>query len=274
MKTIVIAEIGENHYGQWDLCRGLTQEAARNGATIAKYQTYTGNQFPANHPERDWFQRVSMPARVHFEMRDLCLSSGIRFLSSPFSVGAARFLVETMGLNEIKIASSVLLRFPVLDYLNDRADMVKTIYLSTGMATVAEIRESLAHLQRIDKIYLLHCVSQYPTEDSEANLRCITTLQREFPGIPTGYSDHTRGIEACMAAVALGAEVIEKHFTYHTAMPGTDHAGGMTPSDLKEMTQKIERIEKLLGSPEKRPTASEAQIVELARTPLAETDIV
>lgn len=273
MKTIVIAEIGENHYGQWDICRGLTQEAAACGATIAKYQTYKWEQFAADNPELDWFKRVTMPERVHFEMQELCRKLGIRFMSSPFSVSSARFLVEDMHCVEIKLASRCLVQFPLLDYVNDQNDAVKTVYLSTGMGTLDEIREALRHLDKIQKVYILHCVTQYPTEDEDANLNCVMTLQREFPGYSIGYSDHTRGIDACLAAVALGAQVLEKHITYNTKMPGTDHAGAMMPDDLAEMVRKIVRIEKMLGSGEKAPTQQEREIVKAARSPLAETVI-
>lgn len=272
MKTIIIAEIGENHYGQWDMCRGLTAEAARCGATIAKYQTYKAEQFPFDHPERKWFNRVAMPEKVHFEMHELCRNLGIRFMSSPVSVGAARFLINEMKCDEIKLASRVLTHFLLLDFINSQSNIVKTVYLSTGMATVSEIREALRHLARIETTYILHCVTQYPTEDEDVNLRCILTLQREFPGIPIGYSDHSRGIDACIAAVSMGAQVLEKHITYNTRMPGTDHAGGMTPGNLADMVGRIERLEKMLGSGEKKLTSGEKEIVRLARMPLPEVE--
>ena len=272
MKTIVIAEIGENHFGQWDLCKGLTTEAARRGAAIAKFQTYKADQVPPDHPEREWFELVAMPEGVHYEMQEHCGGLGIRFLSSPFSVGAARFLVEDLKCEEIKVASRMLVYPPMLDFLNDHSDQVKTVYLSTGMATMAEIREGLRHLDKIKKVYLLHCVSLYPTEDAEAELRCLTTLQREFPGFSIGYSDHTRGIDACLAAVALGAEVLEKHFTYNARMPGSDHEGGMTPDDLAEMVKRIGRLEQMLGSGKKAPTPREKEILPAMRGSWAEVE--
>ena len=125
-----------------------------------------------------------------------------------------------MGLAELKIASSRIVHLDLLDYVNSRADQVKTLFLSTGMATLDEVREALAHLDRIEKLYLLHCTSQYPTDDENVNLRAMVTLNNEFPEYGIGFSDHSRGIDACLAAVALGAQVLEKHFTYHTQLPG------------------------------------------------------
>jgi sialic acid synthase SpsE len=112
----------------------------------------------------------------------------------------------------------------------------------------------------------------YPTEDAEANLRAIVTLQKEFPGVPIGYSDHTRGVDACVAAVALGAKVIEKHITYHVRMPGTDHEGGMTPEDLAEMVRRIGRLENMMGSGEKVPAAREREILSFMRAPMTEAE--
>jgi len=120
MKTIVISEIGENHYGRWDICRGLINESAAAGATIAKFQTYTGEQWGKDHKFYDWFKGVSMPEEVHFEMQALCKEKGIGFLSSPFTVRAATFLIEKMGLSAIKIASGRVVHHDLLDYHRNR----------------------------------------------------------------------------------------------------------------------------------------------------------
>lgn len=272
MKTIVIAEIGENHYGRWDVCRAMVEEAAAQGATIAKFQTYTADQFGKNHQWYEWFKGVEMPPQIHFEMQALCKEKRIEFLSSTFTVRSTVFLVDKMGLEALKLASSRMVHLDLLDYVNSRADQVKTVYLSTGGSTLTEIREAVKHLQRIENLYLLHCVSQYPTEDRNVNLRSLQTMKDEFPDYGIGYSDHSMGIEACVAAVALGAEVLEKHFTFHTRMPGDDHAGAMTPEMLNELVRRIGRIEVMLGSSEKAPVPDEQKALSALRVKLHEVD--
>ncbi len=270
MKTIVISEIGENHYGRWDICRGLVHESARNGATIAKFQTYTGEQFGESHPAYEWFRGVSMPESVHRDMQQACVQEGIEFLSSPFTVCASRFLIDTLGLAAIKVASGRVVHHDMLDFINSRADQVKTVYLSTGGCSMDEVRAAVKRLHRIENCYLLHCVSQYPTEDENVNLRAMLTLRAAFPDHGIGYSDHSRGIEACVAAVVLGAEVLEKHFSYSTKMPGDDHPGAMTPETLSELVARIGRVETMFGSPEKKLLPAEAPIIDALRVQLAE----
>jgi len=272
MKTIVMAEIGENHYGRWDICRAMVEEAAAQGATIAKFQTYTADQFGTDHPWYEWFKGVEMPEEVHFEMQSVCQERGIEFLSSTFTLRSTVFLVDKMGLNSLKLASSRIVHPDLLEYVNSRADQVKTVYLSTGGSTLAEIREAVKRLQQIENLYLLHCVSQYPTEDSNVNLLALRTMKDEFPEYKIGYSDHSRGIEACLAAVALGAEVIEKHFTFHTRLPGDDHAGAMTPETLHQLVEGIQRLEVMLGSSAKAPMPGEQGALSALRVKLHEVD--
>ena len=272
MKTIVMAEIGENHYGRWDICRAMVEEVAAQGATIAKFQTYTANQFGSDHQWYEWFQGVEMPEEIHFEMQTVCQERGIEFLSSTFTERSTVFLVDKMGLSSLKLASSRIVHSDLLEYVNSRADQVKTVYLSTGGSTLAEIREAVKHLQRIENLYLLHCVSQYPTDDSNVNLQALRTMKDEFPEYKIGYSDHSRGIEACLAAVALGAEVLEKHFTFHTRMPGDDHAGAMRPEILIQLVRQIKRLEVMLGSSEKAPMPDEQGTLSALRVKLHEVD--
>ena len=268
METILIAEIGENHYGRWDVCRGMIEEIARHGATYAKFQTYTADNFGQDHIWYDWFKGVAMPEKEHFEMQQLCAEKNVGFLSSTFTIGTTRFLVEKMKCTSLKVASSRLVDYDLLDDINNRADKVETVYLSSGMGTIDEIRTAIGHLSKIENLYLLHCTSQYPCEDENVNLRAMVTMQEAFPDHPIGYSCHNRGIEACLAAVALGATVIEKHFTYHVDMPGDDHAGGMTPDLLGQMVQSIARIETILGSAEKAPVEAEKRAVDNLRVPM------
>ena len=270
MRTILIAEMGENHYGRWDVCRGMVEEAAANGATFAKFQTYTAEQFGPDHPWYEEFKHVEMPQDVHFEMQSRCKELGIGFLSSTFTLRSTMFLVDKMGLDALKLASSRFTHLDLLDDVNRRADQVKTVFLSTGMSTLEEVATAVEHLDRVEKLYLLHCTSHYPTEDGNVNLRAMTTLEDAFPDQGIGFSDHSRGIEACLAAVALGAEAIEKHFTYHTRMPGDDHEGALTPETLRELTHGIERVETMLGSPDKKPIAAEERAIDALRIKMRE----
>jgi sialic acid synthase SpsE len=270
MNTIVIAEIGENHYGRWDICRGLVKEAAANGATFAKFQAYTADQFGPNHPLYEWFKSVEMPQHLYAEMQSLCRELGIGFLCSTFTIRSTKFLVDQLGVDAVKIASSRLANHDLLNFINSRSDQIKTVYMSTGMCELNEVRSAVARLNKIEHLYLLHCTSQYPTEDENVNLRAMSTLMREFSRLPVGFSDHSCGIEACLAAVALGAVVLEKHITYSTSMPGDDHACAMTPQMLREMTQRIERIEVMLGNPAKALLTAERNAVTTLRVPLAE----
>ena len=270
MKTTVIAEIGENHYGNWDICRGMVREAAAHGATMVKFQTYTAEQFGTDHPWYAEFKQVEMPPAVHIEMQELCKELGVGFLSSTFTARSTAFLIDTMGCNALKLASSRVPDLALLDYVNSRADQVETVYLSTGMSTLEEVRKAVAHLGKIRKLTLLHCTSQYPTDDENVNLRMMSTLKDAFPEHGIGFSDHSRGIDACVAAVALGADVLEKHFTYHTRMPGDDHEGALTPETLAELVRRIERIEAMLGSAEKAPVPAEAKSVKALRIKLRE----
>jgi N,N'-diacetyllegionaminate synthase len=224
-----------------------------------KTQSFFGEDTASDDPEREWFRQVELSDQMHFELKKLALDKGVRFLSAPFNVERARFLVEQLRLTEIKVASGTLRHLPILDYLNSRADVVDTIYMSTGLATLEEIRDSLSHLKDIRRVVIMHCIACYPADDEDANLRAITTLGQEFPGHEIGFSDHTRGIDACVAAVALGATVLEKHFTFNVLMPGDDHAGGMTPQDEAELVRRLTHVEKMLGTGEKVPCAKEKE---------------
>ncbi|MEW6753933.1 MAG: N-acetylneuraminate synthase family protein [Candidatus Latescibacterota bacterium] len=270
MQTVLIAEIGENHLGNWDLCRAMVRQAAAGGATIAKFQTYTADQFGAEHPWHAEFRRVEMPVSVHLEMQSLCGELGIGFLSSTFTLRSTAFLVDRMGVDSLKLASSRLTDLKLLDHVNSRADRVRTVYLSTGMGTLREVAAAVARLSRVERLFLLQCTSQYPTEDENVHLRAMAALARAFPRCGLGLSDHSRGLEACTAAVALGAQVLEKHFTFHVGMPGDDHAGALTPESLAELVRRITRLEAMLGSAEKVPLAAEERAREMLRVPMQE----
>ncbi len=261
-RTIVIAEIGENHIGDWDRARQMVVAAARAGADIVKFQSYRGGDVADDDPEREWFVRVQLPDALHVELAELARRQGVGFLSSPFTIERARFLCERVGLSAIKIASSEMLNGPLLDYVSRCA---KTVYLSTGLATLDEVREAVARLRGVPEVIILHCVTQYPLQDVDANLRAITVLREAFPGRRIGYSDHTIGLLAPIVAVALGATVIEKHFTMDKSLPGTDHLLSVTPEELRTMVEWIRQAERLLGVARKAPVPAELAIRDTVR---------
>ena len=265
-RTIIIAEIGENHIGNMDMARAMVKEAAAAGADIAKFQSYRGADVQPEDPEREWFSEVELSDAMHHELKALAEAEGIEFMSSPFTVERARLLCDGLGLTKIKIASSEMLNLPLLDYVNGHAD---TVFLSTGLATLDEVKEAVAHLGKVQSLYVLHCTTQYPCADEDANLHAITTLREAFPQHSVGFSDHTLGLVAPLAAVALGATVIEKHFTLAKALPGTDHVLSVTPEELRELVSSVRRLEALLGRAEKAPVAGEREIIEFVRTRFA-----
>ena len=263
MPPIVIAEIGENHIGDMDIARTLILKAAQAGADYVKFQSYRPQNFKKDDPEYDWFCKVALSDENHVMLKREADKAGIKFLSSPFSLERARFLCEYLHMKEIKIASGMMMNIPILEYINDHA---KTVFLSTGLATIPEIRKALSYLNRVKKCYILHCVTQYPCSDKDANLLAIKVLQDEFPENDIGYSDHTVGIDAAILAVALGAKVIEKHLTFDkNASEGTDHVLSVDPEELSEMVRRIQQAEKYLGRREKIPTEDEKRILDFVR---------
>jgi len=260
--TTIIAEIGENHLGDWNRARDMIAAAAQAGADIVKFQSYRGCDVADDDPEKEWFGRVEVPDAMHEELMALAQQHGVQFLSTPFTVERARFLCEHLGLRAIKIASSEMINAPLLDYVNGRAD---TVYLSTGLSTLDEVRQAVRHLGRVRELVIMHCVTQYPAQDEDANLRALEALHRAFPEHAIGYSDHTLGITACLAAVALGATVIEKHFTMDKSLPGTDHVLSATPDELRDMVAQIQRVEHLLGQAHKQPVPAELAIRDAVR---------
>jgi sialic acid synthase SpsE len=261
--TIIIAEIGENHLGNMDMAKVMIEQAAIGGADFVKFQSYRGADVRDDDPERDWFDFVSLSDDMHHKLKAHAECHGVQFMSSPFTVERARLLCEGLGLASIKIASSEMTNHPLLDYVNERAE---TVFLSTGMSNIEEIGESLEHLSRVPNVYVLHCVTQYPVQDEDANLLAIKTLKKAFPNYRVGYSDHSLGILAPVAAVAMGAEVIEKHFTLAKTLPGTDHVLSVTPDEFSEMVRQIRRLEIMKGSGGKAPIPAEMAIRDMVRT--------
>ncbi len=260
---IIIAEIGENHGGNWDLARKMVVAAAENGADIVKFQSYLGAEVAEGDPEKDWFTKVQLPDELHFEFKKLAEEHGVEFVSTPFSLGRTKFLIEELGLKKIKIASSEMLNFGMLDYLNGR---VETAFLSTGLADLDEVKEAVSHLDKVEDLYILQCTTQYPCPPEEANLSVIETYKQVFPKHRIGFSDHTLGIIASVVAVALGAEVIEKHFTLDKSLPGTDHVFSVTPNELRSLVRQVREAEVLLGTGVKRSDEEELAIREFVRS--------
>jgi sialic acid synthase SpsE len=261
-KTLVIAEIGENHIGEMERAKRMVAEAAKAGADIVKFQSYLASEVRDDDPEKEWFAKVALSDEAHYVLKEYAEQHGVEFLSSPFSLNRAKLLCEGLGLKKIKIASSEMLNFSLLDYVNRHAEEV---FLSTGMATTSEIRLALHHLDRVKACYIMHCVTQYPARPEQVNLRVLTNLKAAFPDYHIGYSDHTIGILAPVIAVALGAEAIEKHFTLDKTLPGTDHVLSATPKELKEMVHQIRETEQILGRPSKEPTPEEKKIRNFVR---------
>lgn len=257
--TTIIAEIGENHVGDWDRAEQMIEAAADAGADIVKFQTYWGEDVADTDEEKEWFSRVEVPDDVHFRLQEVAEQHDVEFLSSCFSLERAEFLVEDLGLDRIKVASSEMVNYELLSYLNDRVD---SVFISTGLATLEEVKTSLTYLEDVDDVCVMQCTSQYPCPPREANLDVLETYKAEFPNHRVGYSDHTIGTLAPTLAAAKGAEVIEKHFTLDKSLEGTDHVLSVTPGELQELVGKVRQVETLLGTAEKQPTPGEREIVD------------
>ena len=253
--TIIIAEIGENHCGNIDYARKMIKIAKDAGADIVKFQTYNGNKAADSDPEKEWFKKVNLSKEQHVELMNCARNYGIEFLSTPFGVEEADMLFS-LGLKSMKIASFHINNLPMLQLINQKAERV---FLSTGMSSMQEIERAVNELKDVKDIYLLHCVSEYPLPYGNVNLRVMDTLRNKFPRCNVGYSDHTIGITAPIAAVARGAEVIEKHITLDKNLPGTDHILSADIYELKEMVKQIRLIEDILGVSEKIVTKKEKE---------------
>ena len=258
----IIAEIGETHLGDMARAREMVERAAAAGADFVKFQSYRGSDVSEDDPEREWFTQVELSNDAHRELVSLAANRGTSFMSSAFTLERARFLVEELGQKAVKVASSEMTNAELLKYLDGR---VETVYLSTGLADLDEIRVSVGLLGNVPDVIVMHCVTQYPCDDTDANLRAIVTLAECFPGRRIGYSDHTLGLLAPLLAVALGATVIEKHFTLDRNLPGTDHVLSLEPDELAELVANVRRAEKMLGPGGKRPTSGELGIRDFVR---------
>jgi N,N'-diacetyllegionaminate synthase len=282
MKTLVIAEAGVNHNGDMNLARRLIDVAAESGADLVKFQTFSADRLVATHARKADYQtrttdigesqhamirRFELTRNMHEALISYCKERGIRFFSSGFDLESIDLLAE-LGLDCFKIPSGEITNLPYLRHIGGYG---KSVILSTGMSTLIEIEAALLIIERAgtprDRITVLHCNTEYPTPMADVNLRAMLTIRDAF-GVAVGYSDHTLGVEVAVAAVALGASVIEKHFTLDRNLPGPDHKASLEPDELKTMVAAIRNIELAMGDGIKRPSASEEKNKPFARKSL------
>lgn len=279
-KTIIIAEAGVNHNGSLDLAKELVRKAVEAGADYIKFQTFKSEKCVSKNAKKADYQiqntkkeaesqlemvkKLELSNEDHYELVKLCKELGIQFFSTAFDPESIE-LLHNLGLSLWKIPSGEITNYP---YLKKIASYHQPVIMSTGMCTQEDISACLNVLLdnglAKDQITILHCNTEYPTPFEDVNLRAMQTIADNF-GVKVGYSDHTRGIEVPIAAVALGATVIEKHFTLDRTLPGPDHVASLEPDELKAMVSAIRNIEKALGSAEKKVSDSERKNIAIAR---------
>lgn len=276
----VIAEAGVNYNGDIKIAKEMVKAAAASGADYVKFQTgvpkfdvsvfaekaeyqkANTNDVSGAESQLEMCSKLMLPFEVYPELIACCEENHIKFLSSPFDPPCAAFLHE-MGMHLWKIPSGEITHFPMLKLI---ASYGEPIIMSTGMATVEEIENTLNYLKAngAGEIMLLHCNSEYPTPYPDANILAMNDLRDRF-GLKVGYSDHTLGIEIPIAAAALGATVIEKHFTLDRHMEGPDQISSIEPDELKTLVDSIRHVEAALGSGIKKPTESERKNINIVR---------
>ncbi len=276
-RVFIIAEAGDNHNGCYNLALQLVDKAVEAGADCVKFQTFvTENVISKFAKKADYQKETTGEEESQYEMvkklelsfeqfrsiQRYCREKKIMFLSTPFDLDSIDFL-EEIDIPFWKIPSGEITNLPYLEKVGKTG---KDVILSTGMCTMDEIESALSVLKECGagKITLLHCNTEYPTPFEDVNLQAMCTMAEAFQ-IPVGYSDHTTGIEVPVAAVALGASVIEKHFTLDKKMEGPDHQASLEPAELKQMVDSIRNIEKAMGSSEKKPSPSESKNINIAR---------
>ncbi len=275
----MIAEAGVNHNGSLELARKLIDIAVAAGADAVKFQTFKADRLVSklapkaeyqkqttldDESQLNMLRKLELDEAAHEELFAYCRHKGITFLSSPFDLQSID-LLNNLGLEIFKIPSGEITNLP---YLRKIGALKREIILSTGMGGLGEIEHALDTLVAagsvLEKIAVLHCNTDYPTSMADVNLRAMETIARAF-GVRVGYSDHTLGIEVPIAAVSLGATIIEKHFTLDKQMEGPDHKASLEPQEFKAMVQAVRNIEKALGSGVKKPSVSEMRNRPIAR---------
>lgn len=288
MSVFIIAEAGVNHNGSIELAKKLIDAAVKAGADAVKFQTFKAEHLVSKNAQKaeyqkqttdvkesqyDMIKKLELDVETHKELMAYCNSKNIMFLSTPFDHDSIE-LLNDLGLEIFKIPSGEITNLP---YLRHIGRLNKKVILSTGMADMDEIKDALYVLTtagtKKENITVLHANTMYPTPMEDVNLRAMITIRDTF-GVTCGYSDHTLGIEVDIAAVALGAACIEKHFTLDKTMDGPDHKASLEPDELVAMVRAIRNIESALGSSEKKPSKSETPNMVVARKSIvAKTDI-
>lgn len=280
-RTIIIAEAGVNHNGDIDLAKKLVDAAADAKVDYVKFQTFKADKIVSQSAKKANYQKMNtkdgtstqyqmlknleLSEQQHHELIKYCNLRGVKFFSTAFDLDSISFL-DKLHLDLFKIPSGEVTNYP---YLRAIAKLGKPIVMSTGMCSMKDIETSigvlLAHGAKMQDLTILHCNTQYPTPMGDVNLKAMLTIAEAFD-VKFGYSDHTIGIEVPVAAVALGATVIEKHFTLDRTMEGPDHKASLEPDELKAMVQSIRNIELAMsGDGNKRPSPSEMENISVAR---------
>lgn len=276
-KVFVIAEAGVNHNGDINIAKKLVDVAVEAKVDAVKFQTFRAESLVCKNAQKaeyqmettdkketqfDMLKKLELTLDMHKELIEYCKQKNVAFLSTPFDLESID-LLEQLGMEVYKIPSGEITNLP---YLRKIGKLGKKVILSTGMSTIQEVQDAVKVLKDSgsEDISVLHCNTQYPTPMEDVNLNVMQTM-REALKVPVGYSDHTQGIEVPIAATALGATVIEKHFTLDRNMEGPDHKASLEPEELKQMVQAIRNVEKALGKKEKTPTASEKDNIPIVR---------
>ena len=276
-RCLIIAEAGVNHNGDLALALRLVRAAARAGADVVKFQSFRAERLATRGAPKAAYQlqttargesqfqmlrRLELDRQATIRLMAACEEEGIAFLSSPFDRRSAAMLHE-LGMERFKVPSGEVVNLPYLRFLGG---LGKPVILSTGMCHLEEVERAVETLRAAGcpRVTLLHCVTQYPAPPEEVNLRAMLTLARAT-GCPVGYSDHTLGLEVPLAAVALGAVVIEKHFTLDRGLPGPDHRASLEPDELAALVRGIRKVEAALGDGVKRPAPCERDNRRLVR---------
>lgn len=256
---LIIAEAGENHSGDMELAKKMIDLSKISGADYVKFQYYNADNCSNNDPEKEWFKVVQLDIEKIKCLRDYANQKDIQFLCTPWEAQKAAELFS-IGIMDMKIASFHIADLEMLKLINERG---RRVFMSTGASSLDEIDAAVNLLQKVD-LYLLHCVSEYPLPEENVNLKVMDFFRKRY-GCNVGYSDHTLGILAPLAAVARGADVIEKHITMSKTFQGTDHILSADPSELKLLVEYTRRLELILGTEEKRITAKEMGVQQFLR---------
>lgn len=251
----IIAEAGSNHNGDINKAKELVDIAVEAGVNAIKFQTFTGDKlFSKLHPANEIVKKYEFKLEWHREIKDYCDKKGIMFMTTPFQKDVVD-LLEELNVEAYKVASGDMDYYPLLDYISNTG---KPVILATGMAYMDEVKEAVERIKngKSKDVAVLHCIANYPPKNEDINLKVIKTLKEHFNS-PVGFSDHSMGITIPLAAVAMGANIIEKHFTISRKLDGMDHFYALEPDELKTMVEEIRKIEEAMGKGEKAPVKGE-----------------